>query len=139
MENKKNNTIWYIIAAIAVIALVAVIWYIMSNRQTVQFTNGNTNVNTSGQIDNSGSENSNSSDNNGQVSAEEQARLDTISEQRSELLAEQAKLEAQTSGNSTSTSFEDQQAQAQAQQDIEFQLLELKNQEEYPPLPDPGV
>ena len=77
---------------------------------------------------------------------EEEERLDRIADEREALLAEQAALEAQMeaegevmSTTSAVLSDEEREAQIERQQEIEAELLELQNAEEYPPLPDPGV
>ncbi|MFW0871371.1 MAG: hypothetical protein ACKKL4_02875 [Patescibacteria group bacterium] len=77
---------------------------------------------------------------------EESNRLSRIAREREALLAERARLQNQASANANATSSaggamspEQAQAQAERQQQIDAQLLELQNAEEYPPLPSPGL
>ena len=70
---------------------------------------------------------------------QESERLSRIAAEREALLAEQRALEAQQSAE-TGTSTEAGGADtAERQREIDAQLMELDNAEEYPPLPSPGA
>jgi len=141
MENKK--TMWYVLAAIAVVLILVGLWYFMGMKKDSNIpANTNTQVNVTADNPQDSVENQQEQNtetvNQEQVSQEEQARLKVIQDERAELLAEQARLKSEST-TSASSSEGQSQAELERQQQIELELLNLKNQEEYPPLSDPGV
>jgi hypothetical protein len=71
---------------------------------------------------------------------QEADRLSRIAAEREALLAEQRALEAQATATSTGTSTQaGSENTAERQREIDTQLMELDNAEEYPPLPSPGA
>ena len=137
MENK--NIIWYILGLIVIIVIAALVW------NSMQSSGGSPSAVTNSVTNNSGQGNTDpvvipneappADATDEEQQAFEEDRLEAIAAERARLLAEQESLQSAQESTSTPSS----QADAERQAQIERDLLELKNQEEYPPLPDPGL
>lgn len=144
-ENKSNNGIWYVIGTLVVVCVVVLVWGSMSSKSTDTATPGTVPATNStperATVSNESTvvptEALDSSATEAEQEEFEAERLGAIQSERERLLAEQAQLEASLEAEAAegTTSLE----QAERQAEIDRELLELQNQEEYPPLPDPGL
>ena len=132
MDTQNNNMIWYVIGGVVLIVVgLAAYGYMMDTGPTVETEVTATPQDVRNALDNSADVTEDRTSE--EIDAAEPERLADIAADRAALLAEQAALESQTATSGAA------QVSAERQQEIDLQLLELQNQEEYPPLPNPGL